>query len=105
MKRGKMICCSEDVTGSYTIFMKEIGLRLYILRIERELSATVVARALGMTPSVLRQIEKGGFNWTTEFIKKILDYYESHPKLWDILSKFPPHNIDVVFKNYSYSDL
>lgn len=96
-KVKKVTFNSKDVTEDYKLFMKEIGIRLYVLRIERELSPTAVAKALGMNYFVFRLIERGEFNCMVDDIKKIRDYYATRPKKWDIFSKLLPHSTDPVF--------
>ena len=58
--------------------LKKIGASLKRIRIARKLDIDGVAKAVKMSPELLRQLEEGGYpDCTLDTIFKLIDYYGS----------------------------
>lgn len=73
------ICMSSTEDG-FSQFLTTVGNGLRDLREERGLEIETVCRELDMSPTVLREIEAGQYQWEVWQIAHLRDYYESVPK-------------------------
>lgn len=83
---------SDELKGGYKNFLEEIGIYFFILRMERGINITPVEKFLKITRGVLQQIEAGKFNWSTNMLEDIWDYYFSLPITRSIFSRFRVKN-------------
>lgn len=83
---------SEELKRDHKNFLDEIGIYFFILRIERNLKPTPIEKFLQITPGVILQIEAGEFNWSTDMLEDIWNYYYSAPIKRDLLSRFKVKN-------------
>lgn len=77
---SEMGICMSSTEDGFSQFLTTVGNGLRGLRVERGLEIETVCRELDMSPTVLRKIEAGQYQWEVWQIAHLRDYYESVPK-------------------------
>ena len=82
-------------TRTHTIFHKQIGINVGIIREEKGLSQTDLALRTGIDRSYINRLENARANWSVDHLITVADGLDVPiTKLFDGLDQCPPRDVD-----------